>query len=223
MGTSTWQHISYNIDIIKKINPSSILDIGVGFGRWGVMYREYLDYWAGRILRRDWTMVLDGIEVYPKYIKKYHKYFYSKIYYGDAYYVIDKIKKNYDLAILGDVFEHFEKDKAIDLMKRLLKKSKYILLNLPLGENWEQAEGCGNIHERHLSFWESEEIIKLFPVVRYHFFKTQDLNTYAVYVISDLENASSVFNPYSDIESRQIEQQIIDDKNYLDLIRGKNR
>jgi len=47
MPTSNWQNISYNIDLIRKIKPQSILDVGVGFGRWGILLREFLELWEG--------------------------------------------------------------------------------------------------------------------------------------------------------------------------------
>lgn len=34
MGTSNWQNLSYCVELIRKEAPSSVLDIGVGFGRW---------------------------------------------------------------------------------------------------------------------------------------------------------------------------------------------
>lgn len=43
MGTSNWQHISDCIEIIRDINPKTILDVGTGFGRWGILSREFLE------------------------------------------------------------------------------------------------------------------------------------------------------------------------------------
>ena len=37
MGTSNWENIPYCIVIIRKVNPRKVLDVGVGFGRWGGM------------------------------------------------------------------------------------------------------------------------------------------------------------------------------------------
>lgn len=42
MGTSNWQNISYNIDLVKRLDPQSVLDIGAGFGRWGILFRSFL-------------------------------------------------------------------------------------------------------------------------------------------------------------------------------------
>jgi len=75
MSTSNWQNISYNIDLVKKLNPKSILDIGVGFGRWGILFREFLEVWGSNNYSGDWERVIDGVEIFPDYIKPYHYFF----------------------------------------------------------------------------------------------------------------------------------------------------
>lgn len=45
MPTSTWKNISTFIEIIRSVQPRSFLDIGIGFGRWGLLVREYTDVW----------------------------------------------------------------------------------------------------------------------------------------------------------------------------------
>ena len=48
MPSSQHYHISKIMDLIININPMSILDIGTGFGKYGVLCREYLELWDGR-------------------------------------------------------------------------------------------------------------------------------------------------------------------------------
>ena len=36
------------MDIIIALKPFSVLDIGSGFGKYGVLCREYLELWDGR-------------------------------------------------------------------------------------------------------------------------------------------------------------------------------
>ena len=47
---------------------------------------------------------------------------------ADAYEFIAECKKFYDLIIIGDVLEHFEKDKGILFLRKCLDKSKHVLL-----------------------------------------------------------------------------------------------
>ena len=64
MGTSNWQNISYVIDIIKAINPYRILDFGMGFGRWGILAREFLEVWGDENYSGTWKRQIDGVQSY---------------------------------------------------------------------------------------------------------------------------------------------------------------
>ncbi|WP_433615260.1 hypothetical protein [Paenibacillus cellulositrophicus] len=82
MGTSNWQNLSYCVALIRQAAPSSVLDIGIGFGRWGMLCREFLDVWQGRVFREQWQTRIEGVEVFPKNVDDYHPYFYNHIYWG---------------------------------------------------------------------------------------------------------------------------------------------
>jgi len=191
MPTSSWQHIPYFVDLIRRINPSTILDIGAGFGRWGILSREFLEVWSGRIFRKDWRIVIEGIEVFEEYIDVYHEYFYNKIYIGDAFDEIDRIRKEYDLIIIGDVLEHFAVDKAKVFLLKCLKKSQYVLLSIPLGTDWEQENIGGNEYERHLSFWTVEDVLR-FPCKRARLFTDYIGRTFGVFLLSENTNGENI-------------------------------
>lgn len=153
MPTSNWQNISYNIEFIRKINPQTILDVGVGFGRWGILMREFLEVWDDGNYKGDWKRKIDGVEIFPEYLKDYHSYFYNNIYQQDAYNFLRETENKYDLINFGDVIEHFTKNKAYEIMKLALEKGKYSIVNIPIGTNWQQ-ECDYNKYEDHLSSWE---------------------------------------------------------------------
>ena len=79
MGTSNWQNISYNIGLVRKLNPASILDVGAGFGRWGILFREFLEIWDGGKYDGKWERTIDAVEIYKPYINEYHRHFYNNI------------------------------------------------------------------------------------------------------------------------------------------------
>ena len=109
MGTSNWQNIPFNIEILMKIEPKRVLDVGVGFGRWGMIIREFCDVWFGRIMEPEWRVHLEGIEAFEQNITSYHKSFYNHIHIGDAREIIYRLESSWDLIIFGDVLEHFER------------------------------------------------------------------------------------------------------------------
>ena len=48
MPSSQYYHISKIMEMIISLDRKSVLDIGSGFGKFGVLCREYLELWDGR-------------------------------------------------------------------------------------------------------------------------------------------------------------------------------
>ena len=71
------------MDCIVTLNPKSVLDVGVGFGKYGVLCREYLELWDGRGEYSQFLRRIDGVEVFANYITPLHKYVYDKVYTQD--------------------------------------------------------------------------------------------------------------------------------------------
>jgi SAM-dependent methyltransferase len=163
------------------LGPKSVLDIGIGYGRWGILSREFLDISGARYFRDLWRTRIDGIEIFPKYIESYHSFFYNNIYIGDAFQVIDQLEFSYDLIILGDVLEHFEKPKALEFLNKCMLTGKAVLLIIPIGTNWEQGQAYGNEFETHLSFWEESEL-DIFPTYSKAIFKDEASREFATYL-----------------------------------------
>ena len=184
MSTSNWQNISYNIDLVKRLNPKSILDIGVGFGRWGILFREFLEVWGDNNITGDWKRTIDGVEIFPDYIKSYHKFFYDNIYIEEALRFMKETKNKYDLINCGDVIEHFEKKDAAELIDLCLVKSRYLLINIPIGNNWEQGAVNNNEYEKHKSVWYNSDFAK-FKYSLIKEFKDIELRDFSVVLLSN--------------------------------------
>jgi SAM-dependent methyltransferase len=160
MPTSNWQNISYNIELVRKLNPKTILDVGVGFGRWGFLFREFLEIWDDSNYKGEWNRIIDGVEIFPDYLKDYHKYFYNKIYQGNALKFLRNTDKYYDLINCGDVIEHFEKKEGQELIDLCLERGRYVLINIPIGKNWGQNGTPENPFEAHKSIWYNSDFTK---------------------------------------------------------------
>jgi len=135
---------------VTKVRPASVLDIGVGFGKWGFLCREYLDINELRYKPQDWKTIIDGCEAFPDYATPVYGYVYNNIFFGD---VLERVSSlpNYDLIILGDVIEHFDKDVGQDLLNNLMAKSNFVLLSSPT--KFFTQELFGNAFEQHKSLW----------------------------------------------------------------------
>ena len=157
MPTSTYEHVPTLVKFLIKVNPRSIFDVGVGNGKMGFIARDLLDVMLGqRYQKEEWQIRIDGVEVFPNYIQEHQRVLYDQIFIGDAYRLIDTVGQ-YDLIILGDVLEHFEREKALHFLDKCARHCTYIILSIPLGEKWKQPAVYGNPYEEHLSFWKDEE------------------------------------------------------------------
>ena len=158
MGTSNWQNIPFCIEVLMKIAPQRALDIGVGYGRWGMILREFCDVWYGKVSKDQWSIHIEGIEGYKDNISSYHNAFYNQIHIGDARNIIPTLDgQSWDVIIYGDVLEHFERKTAEYLLNWSINHSNYVLVNIPLGTNWPQDKLYDNPYEIHLSTWEKED------------------------------------------------------------------
>jgi len=140
-----------------RIEPKRVLDIGVGFGRWGMTLREFAEVWFDRVRPEEWTIEIEGIEAFERNIVDYHDEFYDRIHIGDALDVLPEIEGGWSLAILGDVLEHFYKSDGEKLLADLVARSDYVLVNLPIGDDWPQEDKYENPYEEHKAVWELED------------------------------------------------------------------
>jgi hypothetical protein len=183
MGTSNWQNISFDLEVIRNIYPRTILDVGIGFGRWGILCREILDVRDGHISPKDWQVEIVGIEACEKYIQPYHSVFYSRVIHGEAMEYVSSMNERFDLIILGDVLEHFQKDQGAAFLDLCLSKAEYVLLNIPIGAHWPQSPLNDNVYEEHKSSWTRNDFIKK-PVIIEKLFSDHVYRPYGVFVLS---------------------------------------
>lgn len=164
MPSSAHCHISYMLDCICAIQPQprTVLDLGCGFGKWGVLCREYLDIFRGRLTKDDWKTNITGVEIFSDYLTPLHYYVYDDLITKNLIYVLRKARdwRQYDLIIMGDVLEHFDKQTGIEILGLLKNVGKYSLLGIPIGKGYPQDTVFGNTHEKHLSAWDLAELKK---------------------------------------------------------------
>ncbi len=145
------------VHLLRQLQPQSILDVGVGFGKWGHLFREYTDileaeHDPSRYQRRNWKVRIDGIEGHPAYLTEMHRFLYDKIYIGDALEMMSKLS-TYDLVFMGDIIEHFDKKAGVQLLRQALAHArKAVIVSTPKYETSQPAL-CGNELERHQSLW----------------------------------------------------------------------
>jgi hypothetical protein len=161
MPTSQPNQISKIVNALIAINPESVLDIGPGFGKYGVLAREYLELWDGRD-EYSFKRRMDAVEAFEGYITPLHRYIYNNIYVGDITKVIDELDTSYDLIMMIDVLEHFDKEVGRELLNKMLEKHGGVLVSIPRNVQ-HQGHAFHNEFEEHKAAWKASELGELAP------------------------------------------------------------
>lgn len=153
MPTSPIRNIEAILNIILELRPlpARVLDIGIGYGKFGFLCREYLTFWNSPTSARP--VVIDGIEAFPDYVGALQRAIYNHIFIGDARTLLPPIPDGaYDLVLLVDVLEHFTTKEGVRILAECRRIGKIVIVSTPQ-KFWPQGDSWGNMYERHRSLW----------------------------------------------------------------------
>lgn len=129
MKTSNAASISGLIEVIAVYDPKTIVDIGAGSGKYGMLCREYVkgletmdavepdDMWNGTI----W----------------YDQIFHGKIEDFEFY-------RDYDLAIMFSVIGYFDKEVGLGVIKKILKHCNSLMLTFEKDAHGHTTQWCND-------------------------------------------------------------------------------
>lgn len=164
MPSSASESIPYLIEFVRKNRPnlSTVLDVGVGFGKDGFLLREYYEAKEHhRYQPKDWKLKITGVEIFEPYISDLQRSIYTEIIIGDVFAVLAKLGK-FELAILGDVIEHLPKEDGFKLIHELFNHVEDIIIVTPKGLKEHSDED--NPYEEHKSGWDLKDF-KEFTII----------------------------------------------------------
>jgi hypothetical protein len=156
MPSSHYFQLNEIVDLISLTDPGKLLDIGIGFGKYGFLAREYLELWNDIGDYNKWERQIDGIEAFEPYITPVHKFIYNNVFLGNAIEILPDLKDKYDLILMIDVFEHFTYQDGLKLLGECRKKGKNILISVPIEMSAQEAV-YGNEFETHKYPWKKTD------------------------------------------------------------------
>ncbi|OHD71736.1 MAG: hypothetical protein A2W19_15440 [Spirochaetes bacterium RBG_16_49_21] len=149
------------LETIRLINAKSILDIGVGFGKWGLLIREYFDLRPDEKKGYDkWSIKLDGIEANEKYLTPVHGYVYDQVFVGEAIDILSNNNLYYDLILGIDVIEHFTKPEGLKFLNLCRNRARTVFINTP-NIYYKLQREYFNPYMLHKSGWDADDFTKL--------------------------------------------------------------
>lgn len=172
MPSSNPEVIPVVIGVLWALAPESVLDIGAGYGKYGVLFREYCElrhrrdqssHLDGSELWKQRRVRIDAIEGYAKYIGPLHELVYDHVYISKLQTAIVDVGR-YDLAFMGDVLEHLDKGYAREqaLPTLLARLDMGLLVSVPATPSVQNAT-FGNELELHRSAWTAADLRRAAP------------------------------------------------------------
>jgi 2-polyprenyl-3-methyl-5-hydroxy-6-metoxy-1,4-benzoquinol methylase len=145
---------------IMKLRPTSVLDVGCGWGKWGALCREYLDWWGPGATGVRRTRI-DAVEIHAPYIGALHRAIYDEVWFPvDAVDFLEAAPEtvtprppdSWDLILCVDMIEHLDEARGRRLVAAAVKRTRSLLISTPMAPS-PQGAAFGNEHERHVSRW----------------------------------------------------------------------
>jgi len=165
MPYSSFQNLTLVMAFLCKMRPKRVLDVGIGWGCYGLLCRYYLDMNNPETAEKEmWETEIVGIEIHEGYHNPVWDYAYDSVLIGDAREVAPTLGR-FDVAIFTDVIEHFPKEVGKKFLDELLLQCPYVILTAPRGF-LDQGAIYENEAERHLAGWSKVDLACYHTVYR---------------------------------------------------------
>ena len=145
MPISDYRHIPQVLDEVYALQPERVLELGVGFGKWGVLLREVLDAMYGRCRPDQWQRTIEGIEVWSSYQNPCWKA-YDLVTCGDF---VKHGPFDWDLVLMMDSLEHLTPEVGRPFLQKLVENNKHVIISVPNGYMPQDEAVYGNEYEKH--------------------------------------------------------------------------
>lgn len=163
------ENIPIILQAVAEIKPKSVLDIGAGMGKFGLLVREqYLsDKAAGGELEPIDDILIDAVEDTKYLLTDRLRAIYNTVYDEDIFKIVEEgdFGFEYDIILMIDIVEHWEKEPAIKLLSELAKDTR-VLVSTPKRTKMYTKHFYGD-PRHHKTQWEQSDFTNNFKTVEF--------------------------------------------------------
>lgn len=145
MPISNWNQIPAIMNEVYRLQPKTVLDLGIGFGKYGPLLREVLDGMHGRCRPAQWGKILVGYEAHADYENPCWSC-YNVVWRLD--FAARDFVMYFDVALMIDSLEHLEPERGAAFLEELVQRNKHVIISVPVVHMPQEAV-YGNEFERH--------------------------------------------------------------------------
>jgi SAM-dependent methyltransferase len=128
----SWQQIPFCIEAMVDISPLRVLDVGIGFGRWGMLIREFCGAKGNGDPTEGRSVLLVGIETLRAEVAEHARFFYDQIHFGSGIEVVERMNDRWNLVIFGEALQDWPADVIEKAFGKALEFSDYVLVSSPV-------------------------------------------------------------------------------------------
>lgn len=160
MPISDYRHIPQVLDEVYRLQPERTIELGIGFGKWGVLLREVLDAMYGHCRTDQWNRMIWGVEGFARYRNPC----------WDTYTGVDICDftsdtsngmtwnlAGWDLVLMMDSLEHLEPEIGAAFLDSLVMCNKQVIISVPNGYMPQDEAVYGNELEKHRTTFHGPE------------------------------------------------------------------
>ncbi|MDP6443719.1 MAG: hypothetical protein QGG36_18610 [Pirellulaceae bacterium] len=157
MPIGSYTALPHVVHSLLEFRPQRLLDLGIGFGFFGGVVRQWLDYGV-----KPWKSYLVGVESFEGYGNPMWD-LYNLVVVDTIENYLASCEETFQGVVLSDVVEHFSREDGWAVMNRateLLEPGGRMLVATP-SVFVEQGAVHGNPREAHQSLWTTDDLAEL--------------------------------------------------------------
>ena len=150
-GSSGVKNVPLITDTVLALSPRSVVDLGMGTGKYGYMLREQHDLALMHGGNEPWRLRLVGVEGYAEYVGDVQRLLYDEVVISDVRGYLAETEEHFDVALALDILEHFTPRDGEAFLGAALDHAKHVVVMTP--RHYYRQDAHVNPLEHHRSWW----------------------------------------------------------------------